>query len=734
MRAAQAAAGQRAIAAAKRGVDQAAALVADARAAIEDAHKDVEWKKKWVDDATTEHVDDTRAAAALQPGDEKIAVAVEAHDLMKEEKWLKRAEVALKDRENALSFCEAWLKDREVGLAKARVAAQPSSDAPAGFRLVAPDVALECLGELGSSKRFEVPTQALGEATRHVRTLRDLLGRPVDKSVIPNLVVAAPAGAGTTTLLRYLQQTADTVRYGAELQSDTNWLAKGWGAAGDASQSAPALRHVFVGFATFAPSTNEENDRLLDTEAMIERRCAWRILDDAGLAFRWTQNFCLDFAQTARMLRARISTAKGCEADEVAIVFLIDKVTNIPDGPRRILLDAIAAWQQQDLAAGRLSVSVAAGVSLFDVGDQWPKGSRSTAALPLRPLVEVPRFLAAEVAKDARLDRSRKLELLGHMSMAGGHPRTLEHVAQAMKDPGRKVWSLPVSHNVEEFMCVWNVFADSMMAGYSVDVRDFATAPEYKYHRRLLDRGCLRRHFEPSVALPRIVLSVSPSALFLEWDPVVWTEHRRTGAAFPSCRAVDAVRGLMQATDGVAEWTRAFVGALNLTAQCVLYARLKQAGTPWLPGQKRNLRGSVPFKDLVPGAIIGCQCADLRYVVRDDVSDTECGGEAVVVPAQCKVDRDATEQQVDEWFDAAAEYTRSHTKRGNFRVLICATGLPQEALDSIKKRAANKQDRLSRSIIVDPASAPQFFERFGLWTFMEALKYCRLDTSKQQQK
>jgi hypothetical protein len=106
----------------------------------------------------------------------------------------------------------------------------------------------------------------------------------------------------------------------------------------------------------------------------------------------------------------------------------------------------------------------------------------------------------------------------------------------------------------------------------------------------------------------------------------------------------------------------------------------------------------------------------------------------VVVPAQCKLDRDATEQQVDEWFDAAAEYTRGHTKRGKFRVLICARGLPQEALDSIKKRAANKKDRLSRSIIVDPASAPQFFERFGLWTFMEALKYCRLDTSKQQQK
>jgi hypothetical protein len=225
----------------------------------------------------------------------------------------------------------------------------------------------------------------------------------------------------------------------------------------------------------------------------------------------------------------------------------------------------------------------------------------------------------------------------------------------------------------------------------------------------------------------------------------------------------------MKATDGIAEKLGlAVAGALHLAAQCVLYARRKQA-PPALPGQTQDLRGPVPFEDFVPGAIIGCQCADLQYVVRDEfvhVVDraltranfqklrdasclhsqspgqaaiesafaAECGGEAVVVAAQQKFGCDASEHQVDEWFDAAAEFMRGHTEGDKFRVLLCVTGLSQEALESIKQRAANKDDRLSRAIIVDPASASQFFERFGLWTFMEALKYCRLDTSKQQQK
>jgi hypothetical protein len=52
-------------------------------------------------------------------------------------------------------------------------------------------------------------------------------------------------------------------------------------------------------------------------------------------------------------------------------------------------------------------------------------------------------------------------------------------------------------------------------------------------------------------------------------------------------------------------------------------------------------------------------------------------------------------------------------------VLLCVTGLPQEMLEKIKARAANKDDRLSRAIIVDPTSASQFFERFGLSIVME---------------
>jgi hypothetical protein len=165
------------------------------------------------------------------------------------------------------------------------------------------------------------------------------------------------------------------------------------------------------------------------------------------------------------------------------------------------------------------------------------------------------------------------------------------------------------------------------------------------------------------------------------------------------------------------------------------------------------------LKDLVPGAIIGCECADLQYVVRDAFAHTvdraltradfqklrdasclhsqalndaaiesafaaECGGDAVVVAAQHYFHGDASEHQVDEWFDAAADFMRGHTEGGKFCVLLCVTGLSQAALMSIKQRAANEDDRLSRAIIIDPASASQFFERVGLWPFVEALKYC----------
>jgi hypothetical protein len=71
-----------------------------------------------------------------------------------------------------------------------------------------------------------------------------------------------------------------------------------------------------------------------------------------------------------------------------------------------------------------------------------------------------------------------------------------------------------------------------------------------------------------------------------------------------------------------------------------------------------------------------------------------------------------------------------HPKCGkNFCVLLCVTGLPQEALENLKARAANKDDRLSRAIIIDPASASQFFERFGLSTIVEASKL-PLESSK----
>jgi hypothetical protein len=748
-----------ATAAAQRGVGHAATWVALARAAVDSAQAAVAQTQHWVS-CLIGDVADARIAASCYRRDETLATAVRRY-----ERRLEKEKASLTHREARLTWYETQLKHAEAGLATARAAAeaQRAFDLRASFPRVAPDVALQQLGALAQSKRFEVPTQTLEALKQHARTFRDVFGRSGYYSTFPGLAVAATPGAGKTALLRYLQQTADTVRYGADLQADTNWLAKGWNATrsdvSDKAQSVPALRHVFVGYATFSQESDTSFDPSLDTAEMIKCRCAWRILYDAGLAPDWSLSYDPAFNSSVRigideaaaMLRLTIGAAKGCTPDEVAIVFLIDDVTNIPDGPRAVLLDSVAGC--------RRLFSIVTGLSLFGVTQRGHKGLRPTAALQLLPLVALPRELAAEVANDARVDRSRRLELLGYIGAAGGHPRTLARIVDAMKDPRHKV-SLPVPGNADQLACVWDMFADSMLGHLSVDARKLATAPENEPHRRLLDLNFLRQHPEASdddAVLPRIVLTVAPSALFLAEDPV-WTQQLLTGEGFPY-DAVVAVRTLMQATDGIAEkWGLAFTGMLHLTAQCVLHARLKQVAT-LLPGQEQDLPASVPFKDLVPGAIIGCECADLRYVVRDEFAHTvdralthadfqklrdvsclhseapdqaaigsafaaECGDEAVVVAAHHEFHGGASEQQVDKWFDAAAKFMGGHAEGDKFRVLLCLSGLPQEARDTIKTRAANRDDRLSRSIIIDPASAPQIFERFGLWTFVEALKYC----------
>jgi hypothetical protein len=325
------------------GVDQTAAMVADARA-------DVGQAKRRVDEAAKD-VDGARAAAALQPGDTNLAAAVE------------KREAELLDR-------QAWLRVCKAELEKARGAAAVQRP----FELPSRVVALEQLGALARSQRFEVPTQALKGVERYVRVLRDVFGTYLlARRSYPNLAVVATPGAGKTTLLRYLQQTADTVRYGADLQADTNWLAKSWSAprppvnersVGDPEPSVPKLRHVFVGYATFKQGSDTSFDPFADTNiyGMITRRCAWRILHDAGLASEWTPDLGLNLDQTAKALRAKIAAAKGCGPDEVAIVFLIDDVTDIPKGPRRVLLDSMTAWQQWDHSRGRLSFSLSPGI------------------------------------------------------------------------------------------------------------------------------------------------------------------------------------------------------------------------------------------------------------------------------------------------------------------------------------------------------------------------------------
>jgi hypothetical protein len=740
-------------------------------------------------DAARAEVNRALAAVALNQNDETLAARLQDANavLDKRQAWLEKREKAL---EKAVAAATA-----AVETARAADAAPPPVELPAEFPPVARDVALKQLGDLARSMRYEAASGTVNVLEQHVRTLCGLLWDPVDKSKVPNLAVAATAGSGKTTLLRYLQQTADTVRYGAKLQADTNWLTKGWSApradvkcapsaagdaaqavpvpseagdaaqavpvpseAGDAARTVPALRHVFVGFATFNQGGETLFKSTLDTHLAIERRCAWRILYDAGFASEWTDKFNHDLAQTAEALRSKITVAKSCAQEEVAIVFLIDEVTKIADElAQRALLDCVAAWQQGEVAAGRPSVSVVAGLSLYGVGDQLvTKSQRRLTALPLPPLVKVPRELAEQITEHPHLKRSRKLQLLGYISAAGGHPRTLEDVAAIITSHQTTGILLPVPGNTAQLKCVWDVFAPSIKARYSVDAEDLATAPQYELHRKLLERNCLQQQptsTDAQRSLSRIVLTVTPSALFLA-DDTVWPEESRTGAGFPSYQAVDAVRELMKVTDEnsiAKQWELALVGGLHLTAQCVLYASLTRSTPPV------ELHGSVLFKDLVPGAIIGCECTDLRYVVRKQfrrsvdralnradfqtLRDASClhsqcpnqeaieyafaaerGNESLMVGAQHKFYSSAHLSKIYEWFDAVAKLMRGHMEGDKFRVLLCVTGLSSEALEDIKERASSKTDRLRYAIIINAASASQFFERLGVFFFVQAAK------------
>jgi hypothetical protein len=583
--------------------------------------------------------------------------------------------------------------------------------------------------------------------------------------------VAATAGAGKTTLLRYLRQKADTVRYNAvESCGDANWMVQSWNApcAADTTHSKRHVRHVFVGFATFNQASTTQFDAPTDTTDMIEHRCVWRILFDAGLAPKWNENFRLTFPDAAAALRAKIGTAKGCKPEEVAIVFLIDEATKIiNDGARSRLLDKIAGWQQADLENGHPALSIVAGLSLFAVGDQWiTTTQRQLAALPLPPLALVPKALATDVKQELGLRSSRAWELLAYISAAGGHPRTLEFIAAALKFPQRGV-ELPEPGGVKQFMCVWHVFAASMIPGslgFSVRAQALANEPEFAIHRSLLDARCMRQHPArefSSNEFPWILLNATPAALFLAGSDI-WNEHRRTSPGFPNYEAANAVRELMQTKGkhGIPKaWELGLAGGLYLTAQCVLYARLDQIATlpPSGQQQRQALRGSVLFKDLVPGAIIGCRCDGLQYVVRGEFVDSvegaltsadfqrprdasclhswsptqeaveyvfaaECGGEPVEVGAQHKLRKSACESEVNDWFSKVAAFMKARTGGDKFRVLLCVTGLSATAIESIETRAKNADDPLSRAIIIDTATASQFFERLGVFILVETLK------------
>jgi hypothetical protein len=432
----------RAIASAKSCVDHAAAEVLAARTDVKAAEELVHLAEL-SETRTSNRIDVMREGPFLAEAVESLegTLKLQQAEVKSGKAVVKRKEATLKN------WYERRLKDAEAELEKARAAA--AAQRALTFPRVAPDVALRQLGALPRLKHFEVPTRALEEAERHVCKFRDLfneLGERVTKWDVPHVVVVGSAGIGKTTLLRYLQQTADTVRYGAELRSDTNWVVKGWtsapcsGAKKDAVQSPlPPLRHVFVGFATFKAGAVRFNASI-GAAAAVQRRCAWHLLYDAGFAPDWTPNFDLDLAQAAEMVRAKISAARDCTPDEVAIVFLIDEATRIPEDERRHLQYVIAEWQRQELAAGRLSLFivslplsvVAASLSQFD-RDDWIIFAQATQ-IPVPPLVEIPRELEAEVKNDAHLSCCRKLDMLGDIRMAAGHPGALEDIAQALAD------------------------------------------------------------------------------------------------------------------------------------------------------------------------------------------------------------------------------------------------------------------------------------------------------------
>jgi hypothetical protein len=419
------------------------------------------------------------------------------------------------------------------------------------------------------------------------------------------------------------------------------------------------------------------------------------------------------------------------------------------------------------LAKGLPAVSIVAGLSLFAVGDQWITSSRRLlAALPLPPLAKVPHELATEVNDNERngtLTRGEAWQLKARISAAGGHPRTLERIAKAIAQPGSMpAWNEPGT--AEELACLWHVFASSVTAsstGFSANATELATAPEYSVHRSLLASNCLRQCSATVTGVdkfPEIALNVTPSALFVGAH-YLWTRQAETSPGLPNQNAANVVGKLMRATGDIPKkWELGLAGGLHLTAQCILYARLNEEGLPppsGRPHQWQALRGSVPFVDLVPGAIIGCQCDDLQYVVRGEFVHSvkraltsadlqmsrdasclhsesptqeaieytfaaECGGAPVEVAAQHKFKKRATEGDINAWVNKVAEFMKPHMG-DHFRVLLCVKGLLPQTIETIKKRAQDANDPLSRAIVIDTASASQFFDRLGVLMLVEAL-------------
>ena len=158
----------------------------------------------------------------------------------------------------------------------------------------------------------------------------------------------------------------------------------------------------------------------------------------------------LNFDMLAKHMRqyviaSRDRTGAKISEDDVAVVLCIDELRKIVvDDTRRELLNALAAFQQEELIAKRRSFVVVSSLDLWPLYEEWVTASkRRLTPLPLPPL-PLGKLIENESSRRPRAEPNPPTDWDAYVhtriGCTGGHPRMLEaamrDIEKARENPG----------------------------------------------------------------------------------------------------------------------------------------------------------------------------------------------------------------------------------------------------------------------------------------------------------